>query len=323
MSAVVFRVRRWAYSAIGVFVGGRFITIFLFLCAFQTEGLAQSITKRVAIKEGGEEQPNYFVEVGESVSEKILKIGVNGRTYSVYTGDSLLSIIDVRDYDGDGYRDAIIVNANTGNCCPFPYLFVSYRPPADIQVDEIGWYWKDPKIERYKGQWSVIGEEVSEGMENYKLETLEQRFVFEHGQATRVEQVPVREVDALVEVRSKELKDLDPGQTIKLSYDLNGDGSEEYFECERWARWGRMKCTLHDADGAVIDRELSNIACKRLGVLDARSNGMQDLVCDEGAIMRWDGKRYTSEDIGDVEGSSSEKGEPEWVRKLKSGNVAD
>lgn len=219
---------------------------------------------------------------------------LNGKT-SILIGKAkkeCLSIVEQRDFDGDGYLDALVENITAcgGNCCPNRFFFVSARPDGTFAVsDELADSWKDPVIEKWKGKWSVVIVSNNEGANNERPVEYTRRFVLQDGKGIKVEEHRRPDMKAIVEMRSEIFKTDDPGETHSFQYDLDGDGKKDTISGRLWARWGRILWTVDFANGKTFS---SDDACKRIGVLSTKTNGANDLVCDQDTVLHWNGSEY-------------------------------
>lgn len=203
-----------------------------------------------------------------------------------------LSIVEQRDFDGDGYLDALVedITACGGNCCPNRFFFVSARPDGTFAVgEELADSWKDPVIEKWKGKWSVVIVSNNEGVNTERPVEYMRRFVLQDGKASKVEEHKRPDMKAIVEMRSEIFKTDDPAETHSFQYDLDGDGKKDTISGRLWERWGRILWTVEFANGKKFS---SNDACKRIGVLPTKTEGVNDLVCDQDTVLHWDGSAY-------------------------------
>jgi hypothetical protein len=203
-----------------------------------------------------------------------------------------LQIVEQRDFDGDGLTDALVedITACGGNCCPNQFFFVSARPDGTFAIsDELADSWKDPVIEKWKGKWSVVIVSNNEGVNTERPVEYTRRFVLEDGKAVKVEEHKRPDMKAIVEMRSEIFKTDDPAETHSIQYDLDGDGKKDTISGRLWERWGRILWTVEFADGKKFS---SNDACKRIGVLPTKTDGVNDLVCDQDTVLHWDGSGY-------------------------------
>lgn len=218
----------------------------------------------------------------------------NGKTSELISKakGKCLQIVEQRDFDGDGFPDALVedITACGGNCCPNKFLFVSARPDGTFAMsDEFADSWKDPVIEKWKGRWSVVVVSNNEGVNRERPVEITRRFVLEDGKAVKVEEHQRQDIKAIVEMRSEIFKGDDAGETHTFQYDLDGDGKKDTITGKLWERWGRILWTVKFANGKTFS---SNDACKRIGVLSSKTNGVHDLVCDQDTVLRWNGDAY-------------------------------
>lgn len=203
-----------------------------------------------------------------------------------------LQIIDQRDFDGDGLLDALVedITACGGNCCPSQFFFVSALPDGSFAVsDEFADSWKDPVIEKWKGHWSVVVVSNNAGMNRERPVEFTRRFVLEAGKAVKVEERQRKDMKSIIEMRSEMFKSENGQETHSFKYDLDGDGKKDTISGKLWERWGSILWTVEFANGKIFS---SNTACKRIGVLPTKTNGVNDLVCDQDTVLHWDGSEY-------------------------------
>ncbi|HEY6352630.1 MAG TPA: hypothetical protein VI636_24805 [Candidatus Angelobacter sp.] len=203
-----------------------------------------------------------------------------------------LQIIDERDFDGDGSLDALVedVTACGGNCCSNQFFFASALPDGTFAVsDEFADSWKDPVIEKWKGRWSVVVVSNNEGVNTDRPVEFTRRFVLEAGKAVKVEEHQRKDMNSILEMRSEIFHSQNERETHTLKYDLDGDGKKDTITGHLWERWGRIMWTVEFADGKKFS---SNDACKRIGVLATKTNGVHDLVCDQDTVLHWNGSEY-------------------------------
>jgi hypothetical protein len=252
----------------------------------QTQKSPQSPRPRIrySIKQSGE------TDFGPST----LLATFNGKTSVVIpkSEKKCLAIKEQRDFDGDGLTDALVENITAcgGNCCPNQFFFVSARPDGTFAVgDELADSWKDPVIEKWKGKWSVVIVSNNEGVNTERPVEYTRRFVLQDGKGVKVEEHKRPDMKAIVEMRSEIFKSDDPGETHSIQYDLDGDGKKDTITGRLWERWGRILWTVEFADGKKFS---SNDACKRIGVLPTKTDGVHDLVCDQDTVLHWNGTEY-------------------------------
>jgi hypothetical protein len=234
----------------------------------------------------------------KSFGPSTLLANINGKSH-VVIGKSqgrCFLLADQRDFDGDGLMDALVeeLPACGGNCCPSSFFFVSARPDGSFAVSpDFADSWDAPVIEKWKGRWSAVFVSKNEGMNVNRPVEATSRFVFRGGKPLKVEEHRRQELKAIVEMRSEIFKNgfNDPDETHSFQYDLHddGNGKKDTIRGTLWARWGRIMWAVEFADGKTFS---SNDACKRIGVLPTKTNGVHDLVCDQDTVLHWTGAEY-------------------------------
>src|SRR5215472_8372015 len=176
-----------------------------------------------------------------------LRASENGKTYQLIdkSKEMCLSVVDQRDFDGNGFVDALVENFVScgGNGTSNTFFFASaFRGGRFELSDEFGDSWGDPVIERWKGRWSVVVTWDSEGFENTVLFECTQRFILQSGKAVQVGEWMRKEMKGIVEIRSEMFdsdrvnemysgvvatKEPDGSKILLLEYDLDGDGKKD------------------------------------------------------------------------------------------------
>ncbi len=129
----------------------------------------------------------------------------------------------------------------------------------------------------------------NEGMNTARPVEITQRFILESGKAAKVEERRRKDLESIVETRSEIFDFNKVDETHSIEYDLDGDGKKDRINTTFWWRWGRMFWSVEFADGKKFS---SDTACKRIGVLKTKTNGVSDLVCDQDTVFRWNGREY-------------------------------
>jgi hypothetical protein len=218
----------------------------------------------------------------------------NGKTYLLIDRSKAmcLQVVDQKDFDGHGFIDALVehIVACGGNCCPDTFFFVSALGGGRFKLsDEFADSRSSPVIEKWEGQWSVVVTSNNEGVNTQRPVEITRRFVLQSGEAVEVEERKRKDMESVVEIRSEMFDLAKVGETHSIEYDLDGDGKKDQIKTTFWARWGRMFWAVEFADGKKFS---SDTACKRIGVLKTKTNGVSDLVCDQDTVFRWNGREY-------------------------------
>ncbi|WP_156476475.1 hypothetical protein [Aeromonas enteropelogenes] len=227
-------------------------------------------------------------------SHSEVKAEVNGNQYLLIgkSEELCLEVIEQRDFDGNGSTDALIKNITAcgGNCCGDSFFFISYRGNGHFQRSaEFGYSWSDPKIEEWKGLSSVVVTDHNEGVNQYRAEEEITRYVLDTGKSVKVEESKRQRLLALQELNSADFDFERTNEVRVLTYDLNGDGVKDRLEGRLWHRWGRI---VFDIEMSKAGRTSDYDACKRIGILSSKTNGVNNLVCDQDHVLQWDGLRY-------------------------------
>jgi len=234
----------------------------------------------------------YSVEKSDD-SISILRATAGGKTYTLIdrSKEMCLAIVDQRDWDGSGLGDALVENITAcgGNCCPNSFFFLSALPNGRFAISEdLADSWAEPVIEKWRNQWSVVIVSSNEGYNTDPPVEITRRFILEAGKGVKVEESRRKDMEAIVEMRSAIFQQ-GADDEHSIQYDLDGDGKKDVISGELWERWGRINWTVRFADGKQFT---SSTACKRIGVLPTKTNGVNDLVCDQDTVFRWNGHEY-------------------------------
>ena len=236
----------------------------------------------------------YHFETSKDNLYQTLHATVNGRDYPL-VGESeklCLRLVEEKDFDRDGLPDILVshIVGCGGNCCGDAFFFVSYLGNGRFERSaEFGYAWSDPVIEESDAGWSVVVTSANEGVNQDRPKEITQRFVLKRGKAVKVAESERKSIDSLAELRSEQFNAAKPGETRTLTYDLDGDGLPDRIVGTLWLRWGRIRWIVHFGRGGEF---AGDDACKRIGVLSTRSEGVADLVCDQDRVLRWDGRGY-------------------------------
>lgn len=233
--------------------------------------------------------PRYsFQGVENAAGERadVLFANAEGTALQIQAFDYSLGDVAIeQDLNGDGTVDAIISVHGGGNCCPPEYYFVADMGGGQFAVTQVPevYAWHDPVAEEAEGRAIVRFISVNEGMNTDDYLETTHIFRFEGAEPVVVSKSAKEEIPALAEIRSREVGE-DYNRRISFAYDLNGDGREDEISCGFWGRWGRLTdchaSLQDDAESVAI-----NVACKRLGVVSQRSDGMHHLVCDADSLI--------------------------------------
>jgi hypothetical protein len=247
------------------------------------------------------EQPipevKYFAtKSGNTSLPNVLLARANGKTYELIgkSQQKCLRLIAEKDFDGNGSVDALVehVTACGGNCCSDTFFFVSSFDNGRFEISqEFADSWKDPVIEVWNGRSSVVVISTNAGANLDRPVEVTRRFVLENGKAMQVEESRRKDIESLVEMRSEMFASEMSGEahTHTIEYDLDGDGAKDVISGKLWQRWGSIVWSVRFGNGKEFS---SDQACKRIGVLATKTNGVNDLVCDQDTVLHWTGSAY-------------------------------
>ncbi|MBI1183086.1 hypothetical protein GC194_02355 [bacterium] len=197
-----------------------------------------------------------------------------------------------KDFNYDGYSDLLleIVNGCGGNCCGNSYQYISYNGKSFVQSKVLGYDWNGIDLFQKDGNWYLVIETVNAGCENTDLcGDKTETYMIEGYSLKLVESKQEQKIPAVKEITSNEFIGQN-ASTLSLSCDLNSDGLTDSIVCSYWERWGAFSdWKIIFANGDVY---YGKSTPKRIGILDAKTNGYFNLVvgCDE--IIKWNGQEY-------------------------------
>lgn len=156
---------------------------------------------------------------------------IGDKVYNISDFDSedggiFVKIIDIKDFDNDGYDDALIEENCGGNTCPFSIItFCTYNHKNDVFkfVENFGSIVEDAKIELWQGQLSVSFTSY-EIMGMYRAF---ERYILKDGSPVRVELDEAKYLKAKVEMLAEYFTESEMNDGKILKYDLDGDGKTD------------------------------------------------------------------------------------------------
>ena len=223
-----------------------------------------------------------------------LYANVDGYEYTIeIPKDICFNIVAQEDFDGDGIVDALIENVQAcgGNAIGSSFFFVSYTGNGYFSVSNSfgGNVWEEPSIEEWKGLKSVVIIDTNEDFNTDSNYNSKERYILKQGDAVRVESSKKNSIVALQEIRASDFHNGKEEETIRMSYDLDGNGEEDYFECTYWDRWDKLFFNII-LNGNILNYD--GIGVDRIGILSSKTNGMHDLIYDEDNVVKWNGNEY-------------------------------
>lgn len=236
----------------------------------------------------------YFLGEDTIFTPTSLKATIDGNDYLIIEEREgfCIDIVEQKDFDGNGAKDALIqvITACGGNGAANSFFFVSYRDNGHFQISEqFGYSWGPPTIEDWKHRESVVIYSHNEGFNQMPPEEKYERYVLDAGQAIKIEESDRKHLLSMKELVSSDF-DYNKYDEVKvINFDLNNDGLDDQIIGRFWHRWGRIMWSVQFNGKNPIEGDIN---CKRIGILDSKTNGTYNLVCDEDEVLKWDGSRY-------------------------------
>lgn len=230
----------------------------------------------------------YFVK-GDTPHEK-LYANVNGKEFEIPIPDDIcIDIIEQGDFDNDGIRDVLVkdIVACYGNACGDSFFFVCYKGEGGFKIsEEFGSdIYDEPVVENWNDNKSV----TLTYFDRDEILTRKDRYICEDGTAVKVESLKMDKANAIKEIIASDFHDGNEETTLRLTYDLDENGIEDYIDCRYWLRWDAVLYTII-LNGEDLGE--CNTGVYRVGVANSKTNGMHDLIWNGNTIKKWDGEKY-------------------------------
>lgn len=224
---------------------------------------------------------------------------VDGYEYKVDIPDDIcIDIVAQEDFDEDGVKDALIKNVQAcgGNGIGNSFFFVTYTGEGYFSIsNSFGKnVYKEPVLETWKGRKSVVIIDTNEGINTDKDYEMKERYILKQGDAVKVESSKKNQVVAMKEIRSSDFHGGKEYDTIKISYDLDGNGVKDYIVCTYFDRWDALHYDII-FNGKSVD--CTKYIVNRIGVLSSKTKGVNDLLLGFDNIVRWDGHKYIFDNV--------------------------
>ena len=203
-----------------------------------------------------------------------------------------IEVVETFDMDRDGYQDALVSLHTGGNCCPPDYAVVSHRGGSffTVYADRMVASWSPPRIVAIADEIRLEFLTISAGAENTAMDESLEQYALRDGQLRRVRHL--KNDAMLYATRQIVAADLvaQGADSGELVVDLDADGTDDAIICEYWARWGSLKCLVQSSQHPGNIRLPHD--CKRVGILETRTNGLSDLVCGRNERLIFDNGRF-------------------------------
>jgi len=237
---------------------------------------------------------HYYLTNEGSYDQQELKAVVNDKVFTLISKDDQLCIgIEKKgDFNKNGYEDILvkIINGCGGNCCGNSYQIFSYNGQEFKETEQVGYDWNGIEISESSVGFNFIIQTVNEGvgntdMCNDKVET----YQLKDYDLELINVVKEQKLNSITELKASDFEGRE-NEVLFLNYDLDGDGKIDKLTCSYWERWGRItNWKIEFGNGKSFKGESSP---KRIGIMNTKTNDVNDLVleCDE--ILKWNGLKY-------------------------------
>jgi hypothetical protein len=195
-------------------------------------------------------------------------------------------IIHTADLDNDGVNEAIVAASDGGGHGIIKYFIISKRGENFYSVYESNDF-EGCCLKLLKGNiLSVFKYDKGIGVTSQAQEI--SLFEFQNGNLNLLSTSQNEAlIPALSEINSHEIDQNIGSKFITGFYD--GDTEIDKLVCNYWDRWGSMICEVQSSIYGVIK---TNFGCKRFGILETKTRGMVDLVCNKFRVFRFNGMQY-------------------------------
>ena len=195
-------------------------------------------------------------------------------------------IIHTTDLDNDGVNEAIVEASDGGGHGKIKYFIISKRGENFYSVYESNNF-MGCCLEILSGNiLSVFKYDSGIGVTSQVQEIL--LFEFQNGKLKLLSTSQNEAlIPALSEINSYEI-DQNIGSKFITGY-YDGDTEIDKLTCNYWDRWGSMICEVQSSINGVVE---INTGCKRVGILETKTRGMVDLVCNRFRKFEFNGIQY-------------------------------
>lgn len=235
---------------------------------------------------------SYRVDKSIRLKNKLLA-DVDGLSYILIEDDddmALLSIVSVKDFNGNGTNEVLVSASPAGNCCPNTLFFYSYVGNGYFARSlDFDHSWGEPEVKKWKDKWSVVVFSSNEGVGQQKLQEARNTYILDELSAVKVATAVKKPLVSLAEMTPSEFNFNKNDEVRKLYFDLDGDGQKDIIEGRLWFRWGSISWIVKFSSGKVVD---SSTSCYRVGVSKSKTKGVHDIICGSDIIYKWDGSKY-------------------------------
>lgn len=228
---------------------------------------------------------SFYVE-RSGISDKKLIFTTNKLKYNLYEYVGFMAVDEIRDYDNNGFKDALFHTNIGGICCPESsyYLVLNYGEGYTkiLENFHLGFY---DHTEEWKDHLSIVIDDDYSGSSR-------NRYIVQDENVVLVEERSARSLVTLKELNSSDFTSA-YDEYKRIMFDLDNDGIDDTIQARTnynmslvWSvyftsKQSYAKFQIHlDEDG------------NRLGVIESETNGIHDLVFNKDVVFKWDGEKY-------------------------------
>lgn len=196
----------------------------------------------------------------------------------------------IADFNKNGYND-ILINYSGGNCCGSQYTIFTFNGTQFIKTKKFGYDFNKIEISESSIGYNFVVDVINEGVGNTsfcnnKIETYR---LNKKNNLELINTIQENILKAITEIKSADFKDL-KDEELYLKFDLDGDGKLDKIICSYWERWGRISTwKINFSSGLSFSGKSTP---KRIGILNTKTNGINDLVIDCDKILKWSNGKY-------------------------------
>jgi len=248
-------------------------------------------------------QPEFFIKSVDTNSEtkaprqsdfgNDLFVRDKGQEYLIQTDELSYwsyrkEIIHTADLDNDGVNEAIVEASDGGGHGKIKYFIISKRGENFYSVYESNNF-MGCCLKILSGNiLSVFKYDSGIGVTSQVQEI--SLFEFHNGNLNLLSTAQNEAlIPTLSEINSHEI-DQNIGSKFITGY-YDGDTEIDKLTCNYWDRWGSIICEVQSSIYGTIK---TNFGCKRVGILETKTRGMVDLVCNRFSKLTFNGDQYTN-----------------------------
>lgn len=205
-------------------------------------------------------------------------------------------VLDSRDLDGDQYAEILLrdITACRGSHGLDRFFIVGKGADGKYHRSQPkGWAFREPAFEMWQGKTTLLIENLEGVTSSKALAHPTERYLYEDGELRLVETLELEARSAVTELLATTYDTLAPADSLRMSYDLDGDGRQDRIVGGLWPQWHCVRWSVYFGNGKSM---LDGTPFKRLGVLASVTEGYHDLVVDHDRRLVWKGKRYEEQE---------------------------